>query len=986
MPAEYPVAYLFTGNPNRTSGYGFIAGSQGAQDWTQHCLSRATLGGASESPDLWRAASDFEGIGSVWIGEVLCFTRLQQLRGDQHLAEIRQHILLPLEATFALNGDLKPLRERLRPIKDYAAIQALRASQDSLPEMRLAARDQLDVQALSYRALSRWFPEGRALPMLLQSLFDGKGAVCLRGLPRDTAQRLDFALALMALLPPPLRFACTFATRVISSRGCFAHFKFLWEDYQAPEQGERLFDYPDGAFAVEGEPAPYFRHALQAYRDGEEAFREFGERYRQRTIELQRFNLKRFQSDFLKATYYTLLALDEWIEQEKSPSAARLLKLINKDKSLPEADLPRLYQEGLRLAFSAYTRPPYPPEVIEHSAAALERPALAEVALKWLKNGALEQPEATFELCRAWWQLPTAQALLQDDVWQAMLRKAARTHLSQLLRRGEYAKAHQFFNRLYRESADRTGFVLDEQTALELLKIQEDAIGQHGGDRAEVLETLRWSLRERSTAELDSTLNENWLRALPTDLALALKPASQQGDLGLAARAHFSADATLAFYKLALLCLKRQSFQPLLTEASLALLLRQTEPCERDLTYFYALRDLTEQQQPQIAYIILSQLADQRHLIAPLSAPHLQLTAWLIASGNPRATLFIQQGISQAETACQFIKQLLMAYKPYRQSGLPRLWEALRSAKPVAQDADPCERVDFALLTELTDEEWYQVPSLVSSVASGLATRQEPPNALERALQDRKRLSGLQNWYTNLLQKHPNHPSVIANAQRVFAGCLRDTAADLYAEKPNVDRAVESARHPLRRAPERSAFQTWVVDSLSEMLSALEEQERVKVRNDFIDKLQREGFDSISQLLLESALRRRLLPVGWTPERFFAALDTTLRVLDQLVVWQEELNGHPETTRRLLNEWFERGQPTLPPNSQLPTYFLEGYNETLSSIRDLAESGQRDVQHLLLGRERRLQELRKGEREPSSVFGLLLRWLGRLVSPQRRTE
>jgi hypothetical protein len=990
MPAEYPAVHLFTGNPIRTQGYGFIAGSEGARSWAPHCLARATLGGASEAPNIWRAASDFEGIGTVWIGDALCVTRLQQLRGDQHLAELRQHILISANAAFDLSGDLSPIRAQFRPFRDYADLQPLLNSNLSLPEMRIAASDRQSIQAAAYHALARWFPDERveSLPALLQSLFDQKGAVCVVGLPHETAKRLDFALALMALLPPPLRFACTFATRIISSRGCFAHFKFLWEDHQQPEPNERLFDYADGTFAIDTEIAPYFRHALQAYREGERAFAEFGERYRQRAIELQRFNLQRFNLDAIKAAFYSILALDEWIEQDKNPSAARLFSLVNKDKSLPEPDLPKLYEEGLRLALRAYTpSTPFDSETIKQSATALARPALAEVALQWLKGtGVPEQPEATFKLCRAWWDIPEAKGILQDAAWQAVAREAAQAHLKELWKRSDHKRAHQFFNQLYRESAERTGFVLDEQTASNLLQIQERAIRQHGGDVDDVLETLRLSAAVRSVATLDTLLDANWMRAVPPELATALTAGDDRGNLGRAVKAYFRTNALTVFYKLALVCLKRKIFQPLLTEESLTLLLSsRPSPSERSLTQFYALSQLAREHYPEVGYAALNELADQPSLLRAISEPYWMLTAWLIANEDRRAVPLIQHGISNAQNTREFVKHLLSAYEPYRQEKLPQLWKALSDAKPVIQDAAPDERADFALLIELQDEEWRKVPSAVSLLASGLSTWQEPPNALERALQEAERLSSLETWYQGLLVEYHMHESVQANAKRVFGRYLRATAAALSAEKPEIERAAQYASLLLRLAPPRSLFGQWVMDELVGVLSSTQdERRRSKVRGAFIKLLKQQGFTDVSDLLLESSLRRQLLPAGLTPEQFLAQLDTTIRTLGQLVLWQNELGEHSEVARRVLNQWLER-EHKLPADSQLATYF-EAYDKTLKSIRELIEAGQRDGQRPLRSRKRQLEALRSGEREPNSAFGLLLRWISRLAPPRNSSE
>jgi hypothetical protein len=175
------------------------------------------------------------------------------------------------------------------------------------------------------------------------------------------------------------------------------------------------------------------------------------------------------------------------------------------------------------------------------------------------------------------------------------------------------------------------------------------------------------------------------------------------------------------------------------------------------------------------------------------------------------------------------------------------------------------------------------------------------------------------------------------------------------------------------------------MDELVGVLSSTQdERRRSKVRGAFIKLLKQQGFTDVSDLLLESSLRRQLLPAGLTPEQFLAQLDTTIRTLGQLVLWQNELGEHSEVARRVLNQWLER-EHKLPADSQLATYF-EAYDKTLKSIRELIEAGQRDGQRPLRSRKRQLEALRSGEREPNSAFGLLLRWISRLAPPRNSSE
>jgi hypothetical protein len=988
MQTEYPAVQVFTGNPVRTQGYGLFAGSAGAQDWAPYCLSEATLGGASEEPSLWRAASDFEGIGTVWLaGGALCITRLQQIRADHHLAEIRQHLVLAREAAFDLSGDVSALSRFFQPFHNYDQVLSLLNKGTTLPMLSIAARNLPSVQRASYSALRRWFPpDGRdqVLPMLLSALFDDKGAVCVSGLPRSTEERLDFAIALMALLPPPLRFACTFATRMISSRGCHARFKFLWEDYQRPQPEERLFSYAEGAFNLESEPMLYFQHALQAYRAGESAFLEFGERYLQRVIELQQHYMDERSLPFIQAAQYSLLALNEWIEQDKRPSAARLFRLINRDKSLKPADLLSHCRSALNLALSEYTiNAAYPPELIEQSAAALASQPLAEVALKALQANVLERPEATFELCRAWWNVPQAKTILQAAAWQKVALDAAQAHLKALQQRDERRRAHQFFNRLYRESLERTGFVLDEQTASELLRIQERAIGERGGDTSEVLETLALSARRRSAAELNSLLSANWLRALPPELSTALDPAATSGDLGRAVGAYYPTKGTALFYKFALVCLMRKQFRALLTSESLKLLIKATRPSQRDATAWAVIAHLDEQHLPEVAHVVLNQLADQSSLMTPNTLEHLMLTMWLIANDDQRADALIKQGIQNARHTVEYVARLLPRYLTYDSRGLPKVWKALQTAKPVLPEQLPNDRVDFALLTQLTYEQWLEVPSAVHSLASGLADWQAPPNTLDEALRENKRRADLEKWYNDLLRSgHAAHPSVVECAQRVFAPTVRSIARLLTSEKPNPRAAADQAAWLLQLTPPSSLFGQWAIDSLSLLLENCQKRER----NTLIELLKERDLENIPNLLAESVLRRQLIPAGLTPSAFMGQLAAALCTFDRLVLWQDELSQHPEVSRRILDEWFTSQSVQLPANSSLLVYF-ENYDTTLVALRELIEHGQRDGQRALVRRKQQLEALRSGTQQPNSVFGMLLRWLGRLAPrPQEDAE
>jgi hypothetical protein len=998
MTTLHTAVQVFTGNPVRTQGYGFIAGSEGAQDWAPYCLSEATLGGASEAPSLWRAASDFEGIGTVWLASnTLCITRLQQMRADQHLAEIRQHIVLAHRAAFDLSGDISALNQYFKSFADYNEV--LRLQDTTLPLLRITPRNLSSVQHASYSALRRWFPpDGRdqVLPMLLSALFDNREAVCVNNLPLSTEDRLSFATALMALLPPPLRFACTFATRMISSRGCHARFKFLWDGYPYPRREERQFNYTEGTFTSSDAPIPYFQHALQAYRAGEETFLEFGERYLQRAIELQQHYMDERQMPFVQAAYYSLLALNEWIEQDKRPSATRLFKLVSRDKSLKAADQLSHFRSALNLALGEYAvNAAYPSELIEQSANTLTMSqALEETALKTLQASVAERPEATFELCRAWWDIPKARAILQrETAWQKLVLEAAQTHLRALRQSNERRRSHQFFNRLYRESLERTGFLLDDQTASELLQLQERVLSEHSGDTSEVLETLYFSAQKRSAAELGELLGNNWLSALPIELADALKPVAEPtasestaetespesaGNLGSAISACYPAKEGVLFYKLALVCLMRRQFRALLTPESLGLLMRKTRPSQRDIPFWLTTAQLEEQHYPEIAYVVLNQLVDQSSLMTPNTPEHLMLTAWLIANSERRAVPLVQQGIQEAQSTVEYVAQLLPHYRIYGSEDLPKMWRVLQAAKPISPEQQPNNRADFALLTRLTYEQWLEVPSAVHSLASGLSEWRVQPNPLDQAL--RARRADLERWYTALLRsENANHSSVVEGAQRVFAQALRELRALIVSDKPNLSIAADRVISLLQLAPPPLLFGQAMLDNISRLLA----QATPETRNNFTELLRSRKHGEIANALAENTLRRRLIPDNLTPTVFVAQLESALRTLRQLQIWQDELSRHPEDSRRVLEEWLAE-QPNQLSSKYLSEYFRM-YDANLESLHQLIEQGQRDGQRPLMAREKQLETLRSGQQTPRSVFGLLLHWLSRSKTPQQKS-
>jgi hypothetical protein len=1017
MPTVHTAIQIFTGNPIRTQGYGLIAGSEGAQDWAPYCLSEATLGGASEEPSLWRAASDFEGIGTAWLaGSALCITRLQQMRADQHLAEIRQHLVLARKAASDLGGDASALSRHFKPFADYSEVLRLRDT--SLPLLKIVPRDLSSIQHASYDALRRWFPpNGRdqVLPTLLSALFDDKGAVCVNGLPLNTQERLDFAIALMALLPPPLRFACTFATRMISSRGCHARFKFLWDGYPYPRREERLFNYAENALNFDSTPIPYFQHALQAFRAGEDAFLEFGERYLQRAVELQQYYMDARQMPFVQAAYYSLLALNEWIEQDKQPSSAHLFRLINRDKSLKPADLPLHCQNALNLALGEYTtKATYPHELIEQSADALTNQALEETVLRTLQANIAERPEATLELCRAWWNIPKAKAVLQrGTAWQKLVLEAAQTYFRVLQQSGEKRRAHQLFNRLYRESIERTGFVLDEQTASEWLGFQERAISEHSGDTPEVLETLFFSAQKRSAAELDELLNENWLSALPTELAAALKPAALApaaqlkapdapetpaapeqtdvpadaepepieplGNLGHAISVHYPKEMHALFYKLALVCIRRNQLRALSTPESLSLLVRRTRPSQRDIAFWFATAQLEEQHHPEIAYAALSQLSDQSGLMTPNSPEHFMLTAWLIDNSERRAVSFVKQGIQNAQNTLEYVARLLPHYLPYHPKGLPKVWRVLQLAKPITPDQQPADRIDFALLTQLTCEQWREVPSAVHSLASGLSEWQAQPNSLDKAM--RARRAELEQWFVALLRgENADQPSVVESAQRVLAHAIRELKALIVSDRPNLSAAADRVISLLQLAPPPRPFGQSMINNISRLLA----QATPEIRIAFVNLLRKRRLREIADALEENALRRRLIPDDLTPTAFAAQLESAFRTLERLQIWQDELDRHPESARRILEEWAAE-QPEQLSSKYLSAYF-KAYDANLQALHQLIEHGQRDGQRLLLTREDQLEMLRSGRQPPRSVLGLILHWLNRASPKKDRTE
>ena len=981
MP-EHLAEQLFTGNPIRHEGYGLIAGGQDAAKWAQF-RGQAVLGTATESPETWRNAPDFEGIGTVWVGDTLWVSALQQVRSPEHLGEIYHHLIIARQAASDLGGDLRPLLGHFRRFGSHAEVRELSQRKPILPPLRFSSADQQQVLLASYHALSGWFV-GRenALPSLLASIFDGQGPVWIQGLPQNTDERLAFMMALTALMPPPLRAAATFATRIVSTETCHAHFRFLWGNYQYPPANSRVYDWETGRLDFTVPPIPYFDQALAAYSHGEADFMRFMARWQGRTAELYAYFMGPASTtppSFVQSAYKILLALGEWIDYDAKPTAVAILRLLDRDKSLTPPDVLKGYQEAISLLVREYNRESPPSlDMITSSGKRLADPAFAEIALNILQRAANQHDEAIFELCRAWLDIPAAKPVVRSGEWSKVALSAAIRHLNALHQTSNRERAYQFFNRLYRENIENTGFRLDNQTALELLGVQESAISRFGGAPEDVLETFRLSVLSRNVEALNNVLDAGWQRALPPDLAAALYPASSPADLSQAIARHFPQQlGNGLFPKLALLCVYRKYFAPLLTENVLKMLMvksRVGQPI--DMCYTAVVLDV-EQANGAILHALADLLLSQQAKLN--SEVKWYLIAWLINNRDDRAIAALRGVIVQPQDLQRSIERLLGFAPQDRSIYCANLWYIFSRARPADLNTAPETRADFALLTRLPYQDWLHVPGAVAQLAAALSPWNTPLNALDRAIEDSKRRPDLERWFAELAKSHADKPYVLENTQRVFGYHLRVIQKALKVEKnenPDLEAAAQRTAFLLRSFSEVPAMQEWITDNVAIIM--VEANLRGRSAKQFFRIIDQYEFIDFSQRLEERSLRRLVTP-ELSPTQFINQLAITMDTLNQLVLWQEEFGQNPEMVTRILNEWFGQGVAPLPNDAKLPQFFSQkGYDETMQALRELIEAGEGELQRGILQRRSPLELLVTGEKKPGSIFGLLLQWVNRI--------
>lgn len=268
------------------AGIDLIATTPGAEGWASIAYPKDGDAGRGERTtaatmgDGWTPNTPYNAVGVFNYGTsgavVTHFERVPTLKGVS--AYIYRYAILTLADVERLGGDWRAITLHPDFNRDLTTLLQSGEKPVILPLLELdygpERREKFIRESLNY--FHKYFKGKKQGALhLLSSLFDDGLPVVIQGLPEDKSLREEVAIALAALLPPSLRFLCSFATQITSTRGCGAFFKFL-DGYQASGNAHRSYDWNRGSFASTSiTPNRYVQKALEVLEQGDQSFLNF---------------------------------------------------------------------------------------------------------------------------------------------------------------------------------------------------------------------------------------------------------------------------------------------------------------------------------------------------------------------------------------------------------------------------------------------------------------------------------------------------------------------------------------------------------------------------------------------------------------------------------------------------------------------------------------------------------------------------------------
>lgn len=433
------------------SGIYLIATTPGAESWASIAYPKegdASLGErttAATMGDGWTPNTQYNAIGVFNYGTsgavVTHFERVPTLKGVS--AYIYRYAILTLADVERLGGDWRAITTHPEFKRDLTALLQTGERPVKLPLLEVdyspERRRKFVQESLNY-FLKHFDGREEAALQLLSSLFDGGLPVAIHRLPEDKPFREEVAIALATLLPPSLRFLCSFATQVTSTRGCGAFFKFL-DGYQSSDNSHRSFDWNRGTFGSTSiTPNRYVQKALEVLKQGDQAFLNFLKQWDDKAARLLRAEVD--------DPFGTLVAWVEVIESWKDSAPEQLnieglSRLLGKDDafidpSIDESEriqwmkalcLALIRRQDLSLAksyfpFLSTTFQKYPKvnDAIQAHFLQIANTAEGNTVLKWAIAWAEDQ-----KLDRSWVEMPGKTAKIFNQ-YLCQHREIDQTH------------------------------------------------------------------------------------------------------------------------------------------------------------------------------------------------------------------------------------------------------------------------------------------------------------------------------------------------------------------------------------------------------------------------------------------------------------------------------------------------------------------------------------------------------------------------------
>ncbi|MBE2196030.1 MAG: hypothetical protein IAE83_17785, partial [Anaerolinea sp.] len=293
------IAFNATEQGLTQAGIDLIAATPGAEEWADIAypkegdLYQGERTTAATMGDGWTPNIQYDAIGVFDFGTsgavVTRFERVPTLKGTSPY--LYRYAILTVADVERLGGDWRAITTHPDFNRDLKPLLKSGEKPVKLPllEIDYGIERREGFNRESLECFHKHF-DGReqGALQLLSSLFDGGLPVAIKGLPEGRNYREGVAIALAALLPPSLRFLCSFATQITTTRGCGAFFKFL-DSYQSSDNSHRSFDWNRATFgSTQIKPNRYVQKALETLKQGDQAFLSFLKRWDDKAARLLR--------------------------------------------------------------------------------------------------------------------------------------------------------------------------------------------------------------------------------------------------------------------------------------------------------------------------------------------------------------------------------------------------------------------------------------------------------------------------------------------------------------------------------------------------------------------------------------------------------------------------------------------------------------------------------------------------------------------------